>query len=464
MAERGAAPILSAHGISHFFDVGTPWEVAALRAADLDIYPGEGVVITGGNGSGKTTLAWILAGLLRPSTGTVTVDGAPSTPGAVALSFQHPRLQLQQPTVAKDILAAAGQHAILGRDADVVVAEALGRVGLSAELATRTIDELSGGQMRRVAIAGLLASRPRIMILDEPLAGLDRESRHELLTLLGRLRREEQLTLVIISHDFDDLGLVHTRTIRMRQGCTIPHDAAACPDPRRRRRRALNFRAIPGTSPLHRLDPAAKILILAAATVAAILLPNWAIIITLAVVLSLGAIAAHVPATAIPWPPWSVTVFVLVLGAFTATGGGLIPYVQSLCLTVLFLGLTLLLVWTTHVEALPAALRRLASPLSRLGAPVDEWVHSLALAVRTLPLLREELRILLAARSLRRQKPQSRGLRHVASGGREVLNLTVAILASASRRARDLGQAATQRGGNQTAATTPTPIRERRHE
>src|SRR5581483_1811399 len=92
-------------------------------------------------------------------------------------------------------------------DGDAFVRASLHRVGLPADLAGRSIDELSGGQMRRVALAGLLASRPRVLILDEPLAGLDRESRRGLLELLGHMRRDDGLTLVVISHDLEDMGL-----------------------------------------------------------------------------------------------------------------------------------------------------------------------------------------------------------------------------------------------------------------
>lgn len=135
--------------------------------------------------------------MTRPTGGDCALDGRPTADqvGSVALSFQHSRLQLQRPTVAEDILAAAGRRGY-GReraagttknDRDFVLGS-LELVGLPGELAGRSIDALSGGQMRRVALAGLLASRPRLPVLDEPLAGLDLESRRELLDTLGTLR------------------------------------------------------------------------------------------------------------------------------------------------------------------------------------------------------------------------------------------------------------------------------------
>ncbi len=222
-------PVIRVRGVGHRFDAGTPWEVTALRSVDLDVREGEGLLITGENGSGKSTLAWMLAGLIKPTDGTVTIDGMPAagSVGTVALSFQHARLQLQRPTVAEDILAAAGFDAKLAPEEGAeFVRTSLFRVGLPADLAGRSVDELSGGQMRRVAIAGLLASRPRVLVLDEPLAGLDRESRRGLLELLGHMRRIDGLTLVVVSHDLEDMGLACTRTIEVTDGTVVAPGAS----------------------------------------------------------------------------------------------------------------------------------------------------------------------------------------------------------------------------------------------
>jgi energy-coupling factor transport system ATP-binding protein len=472
-------PVIRVRGVSHRFDAGTPWEVTALRAADLDVREGEGLLITGENGSGKSTLAWVLAGLIRPTGGTVTIDGAAAheSVGTVALSFQHARLQLQRPTVAEDILAAAGFDAksgpvagnpvvsepvvsepvvgntVVGNtvDGDAFVRESLRRVGLPADLAGRSVDELSGGQMRRVAIAGLLASRPRVLILDEPLAGLDRESRRGLLELLAHMRRDDGLTLVVISHDLEDMGLACTRTIEVTDGTVAlpgaPAGPSAAPAAGRPRRGGLVFRAVPGTSRLHRLSPAAKIGVLTAATLASLWTPGWLTIAVLAVVLAAGVAAAKLPLTVVPRVPWFVVAVVALGGLAAAAGGGVVIYVQSLLLTVIFFALSLLLIWTTPVEELPAAFMRVAAPLRKLGVPVDEWAHTVTLAVRTLPLLRDEFRVLVAGRRLRRPLRAASRRARVAARCRELLDLVVAVVASAGRRASDLGRTATQRGG-----------------
>jgi energy-coupling factor transporter ATP-binding protein EcfA2 len=452
-------PVIRVRGVGHRFDAGTPWEVTALRSVDLDVREGEGLLITGENGSGKSTLAWVLAGLIKPTDGTVTIDGAPAAEsvGTAALSFQHARLQLQRPTVAEDILAAAGfdakqtPEAGSTADRDAFVRTSLHRVGLPADLAGRSVDELSGGQMRRVALAGLLASRPRVLILDEPLAGLDRESRRGLLELLGHMRRDDGLTLVVISHDLEDMGLACTRAIEVTDGRVFSPGAApgqsAASRPARPRRGGLVFRAVPGTSALHRLGPATKIGVLAAATVASFVAADWPVIAALTFLLAAGFAAARLPLTVVPRIPWPVAAIVATGGAAAAAGSGLVLYVQSLLLTVLFFALSLLLIWTTRVEELPAAFTRMAAPLRWLGMPVNEWAYSVTFAVRTLPLLRDEFRVLIAARRLRVPlRAASRRARALARC-RELLDLVIAVVASAGRRASDLGRTATQRGG-----------------
>ena len=447
-------PVIRVRGVAHRFDAGTPWEVTALRSVDLDVHEGEGLLITGENGSGKSTLAWLLAGLIKPTNGTVTVDGAPAAEsvGTVALSFQHARLQLQRPTVAEDILAAAGFDAKrAAADGDAFVRTSLHRVGLPADLATRSVDELSGGQMRRVAIAGLLASRPRVLVLDEPLAGLDRESRRGLLELLGHMRRDEGLTLVVISHDLEDMGLACTRTIEVTNGAVArsgasPSQPATAPSARPRRG-GLVFRAVPGTSALHRLGPAPKIAVLAVATVVSFVVPQWPTITGLAVLLAAGVAAAKLPLTVFPRVPWLITAIVLLGGAAAAAGSGLVLYVQSMLLTILFFALSLLLIWTTRVEDLPASFTRIASPLRRLGVPVNEWAHTVTFAVRTLPLLRDEFRVLIAARRLRTPLRAANRRTRTLARSHELLDLVIAVVASAGRRASDLGRTATTRGG-----------------
>lgn len=212
---------LWASEITHVYGVRTPWQTTALRDVSLVLASGESVVIAGPNGSGKTTLARILAGLLAPTWGQCTLGGQPMAQriGDVALSLQHARLQLQRPTVREDVLAAS--RALPGdlgpAEADDLVERSLAEVGLPAGIAEHGIDRLSGGQMRRVALAGLLASEPRVLVLDEPFAGLDGDSRRVLVRTLLR-RRRAGLALCVISHDTAELDDVPGRRLTLREG------------------------------------------------------------------------------------------------------------------------------------------------------------------------------------------------------------------------------------------------------
>jgi energy-coupling factor transport system ATP-binding protein len=183
------------------------------------------VLIHGLNGSGKSTLAWIMAGLTVPTAGSCLLDGKPVSDqvGAVAISFQASRLQLMRSRVDLEIASTA---AFSARDHDRV-AKALATVGLDAALAKRRIDQLSGGQMRRVVLAGLLARSPRALILDEPLAGLDAASQRGLLRLLEDLRRRAGLTVVVISHDFSGLEDLCPRTLHLDNGVLASAPTAA---------------------------------------------------------------------------------------------------------------------------------------------------------------------------------------------------------------------------------------------
>jgi energy-coupling factor transport system ATP-binding protein len=213
---HGGAPLLELHGVGHEYGSGSPWASTALRDIDLVVNEGDGVLIHGLNGSGKSTLAWIMAGLLKPTTGSCLLDGKPMSEqvGAVAISFQAARLQLMRGRVDLEIASAAG----LDYHDHSQIVRALAMVGLDQGLGLRRVDQLSGGQMRRVVLAGLLARSPRALILDEPLAGLDAASQRGLLRLLADLRRNAGLTVVVISHDFSGLEELCPRTLHLRDG------------------------------------------------------------------------------------------------------------------------------------------------------------------------------------------------------------------------------------------------------
>jgi energy-coupling factor transport system ATP-binding protein len=217
IAAPAAGQAIELSGVGHIYTAGSPWAHRALTDIDLTVGAGEAVMVVGHNGSGKSTLAWILAGLLIPSEGRALLGGQPLDRrlGQVALSFQHARLQLLRSTVRSDVRAAGGVDAA---SADA----ALELVGLDArELGTRSIDQLSGGQQRRVAMAGMLARRPSVIILDEPFAGLDDGARRGLITVLRRLRIEVGLTIILVSHDTDGADQLVDRVVTLDHGRVV---------------------------------------------------------------------------------------------------------------------------------------------------------------------------------------------------------------------------------------------------
>ena len=222
---QSGSPLLELRGVGHEYGLGTPWASTALRDIDLVVNEGDGVLIHGLNGSGKSTLAWIMAGLLKPTTGDCLLDGTPVADqvGAVAISFQAARLQLMRGRVDLEIAGAAG----LDYHDHSQIVRALAMVGLDPAIGLRRIDQLSGGQMRRVVLAGLLARNPRVLILDEPLAGLDAASQRGLLGLLSALRRDAGLTVVVISHDFSGLEELCPRTLHLEGGAVMLAPTAA---------------------------------------------------------------------------------------------------------------------------------------------------------------------------------------------------------------------------------------------
>lgn len=209
-----AGPLLILRDVGHVYSRRTPWAHRALAGIDLRIDHGEAVLVVGHNGSGKSTLAWVLAGLLDPSEGEARIEGRPlaSVVGQVGVAFQHARLQLLRPTVAAEVCAASGAS-------NFEAWEALRAVGLDPrDLGPRRVDELSGGQARRVVLAGAIAAHPRALVLDEPFAGLDDHGRVELSAALARLRSERGMTLVCVSHDRDLPAVLVDREVELVEG------------------------------------------------------------------------------------------------------------------------------------------------------------------------------------------------------------------------------------------------------
>jgi energy-coupling factor transport system permease protein len=209
---------------------------------------------------------------------------------------------------------------------------------------------------------------------------------------------------------------------------------------------AVLLRELPGSSFLHRLRAETKMICAAALVLVTLVFPGWPAALVGCAVVGGAAVLARVPPTAIPRPPSWLWIFLLVTAALSFLGNGLARYCQSLLFTVVLLGTCALVTWTTPVSRIAPAVATLTRPLRKLKVPVDEWAITVALCLRSLPLLMEEGRVLLAARRLRCPsrldgRPGPRRL------WADLVDLFTALLAVASRRAGELGQAITARGG-----------------
>lgn len=220
-------PIVIEH-LNYVYMSGGPYETHALDDVSLTIEDGEFVGLIGHTGSGKSTLVQHLNGLLLPTSGTITVDGLNIADKAtdrrairrkVGLVFQYPENQLFEETVEKDIAFGPKNLGLDDAEIDRRVKGAMRKVALDYDaLHERSVFELSGGQMRRVAIAGVLAMEPRTLVLDEPCAGLDPRGREEILGLIRDLHRDTGATIVMVSHSMDDVASLAERVIVMNHG------------------------------------------------------------------------------------------------------------------------------------------------------------------------------------------------------------------------------------------------------
>ena len=217
--------------LNYVYMQGGPYETKALNDVSLTINDGEFIGLIGHTGSGKSTLVQHLNGLIMPSSGRVLVDGLDladkntdrrAIRRRVGLVFQYPENQLFEETVAKDIAFGPKNLGLDEAEIDRRVRTAMRRVALDYDkIAERSVFELSGGQMRRVAIAGVLAMEPQTLVLDEPCAGLDPRGREEILGLISDLHRESGTTIVMVSHSMDDVAALAERVIVMNHGSVV---------------------------------------------------------------------------------------------------------------------------------------------------------------------------------------------------------------------------------------------------
>ena len=220
-------PIIRVKNLTHTYSAGTPFERSAVAGMDLEVMPGEFLGIIGHTGSGKSTLIQHLNGLLKPTDGQILLDGTDiwekpkeirCVRFQVGLVFQYPEYQLFEETVYKDIAFGPGNMGLSKEEIDRRVRQAAAFVGLNEDMLDKSPFELSGGQKRRVAIAGVIAMEPKVLILDEPTAGLDPAGREKILAQIRAYHKEKGTTVILVSHSMEEIAQNVDRIVVLKGG------------------------------------------------------------------------------------------------------------------------------------------------------------------------------------------------------------------------------------------------------
>ncbi len=219
--------------VSHIYEEGTTMEVAALKDVSLVIPDGQFIGLIGHTGSGKSTLVQHLNGLMKPTSGHIYYNGVDiheegfkkkELRSKVGLVFQYPEHQLFEIDVFSDVCFGPKNMGLTEKEVQLRAYAALKQVGLEDDYFYQSPFDLSGGQKRRVAIAGVLAMKPEVLILDEPTAGLDPKGRDEILDQIAALREETGITVILVSHSMDDVAKYVDRIVVMNQGSVMYDD------------------------------------------------------------------------------------------------------------------------------------------------------------------------------------------------------------------------------------------------
>lgn len=219
--------VLSVKNLIYGYSKGTPFEKGALKGVSVDFEKGEIVALIGHTGSGKSTLLQHLNGLLKPDSGEILFEGESIHKSKetlrkcrfnVGLCFQYPEQQLFDSTVYKDVAFGPGNMGLSAEEIDKRVRSSVAYVGLSEDYLEKSPFDLSGGEKRRVAIAGVLSMEPKVLILDEPTAGLDPVGKNNLLKLIKDYNNKTGNTVIFVSHNMDDVALVADKVIVMNDG------------------------------------------------------------------------------------------------------------------------------------------------------------------------------------------------------------------------------------------------------
>ena len=225
--------VLELKNLSYVYGTGTPFEKTAVNNLSLSIEKGEFIGIMGHTGSGKSTLVQMLNGLMKPTSGQVLLDGEDIWANPkdirkirfkVGMVFQYPEYQLFEETVAKDIAFGPTNMGKSGAELEKAVNDAARFIGLKDELLEKSPFDLSGGEKRRAAIAGVIAMNPEVLVLDEPTAGLDPMGRDVLLSQIVQYHKERKNTVILVSHSMEDIARVADKIIVMNKSNLVMFD------------------------------------------------------------------------------------------------------------------------------------------------------------------------------------------------------------------------------------------------
>ena len=225
--------ILTLDNVTYTYGAHSPFEKHAIRGVSMDIQEGELLGIIGHTGSGKSTLIQHLNGLLRPNEGRVLLDGKDiwedpkkirDVRFRVGMVFQYPEHQLFEDTIYKDIAFGPKNMGLSEEEIDRRVRQAAAYVGLDESLLEKSPFDLSGGEKRRAAIAGVMAMEPEVLILDEPTAGLDPRGREQVLAMIQDYRKTRNTTVLLVTHSMEDVARVADRILVMSEGCVVMLD------------------------------------------------------------------------------------------------------------------------------------------------------------------------------------------------------------------------------------------------
>ncbi len=229
-------PLLETRQLRYVYSAGSPFEKTAIEDVSITINKGEFIAIIGHTGSGKSTLIQHFNGLLRPTSGQVLLDGVDIWENPknirqvrfrVGMVFQYPEHQLFDSTTYKDIGFGPKNMGLPDDEVDRRIRQAAAFVGLKEELLEKSPFELSGGEKRRAAIAGVMAMEPEILILDEPTAGLDPKGRDVILDQIYRYQQERGITVILVSHSMEDVARVAQKVLVMSEGRVVMFDETA---------------------------------------------------------------------------------------------------------------------------------------------------------------------------------------------------------------------------------------------